>query len=61
VEALRDGGPELVAIDGKTSRRSQAGGKGGEPLHLVSAWTCHQRLVLCQEAAADKSNEIDSL
>ena len=58
VEGLRDGKPEIIAIDGKTSRRSHARSKGREPLHLVSAWASRQRLVLGQEAVADKSNEI---
>ena len=58
VEGLRDGAPETIAIDGKTSRRSHARSKGREPLHLVSAWASRQRLVLGQEAVADKSNEI---
>lgn len=61
VEALRDGDPEIVAIDGKTSRRSHARSKGREPLHMVSAWACRQRLVLGQEAVAGKSNEIDAI
>jgi predicted transposase YbfD/YdcC len=54
-------GPEVVAIDGKTSRRSHARGKGREPLHLLSAWASSQRLVLGQEAVADKSNEITAI
>ncbi len=58
VETLRDTDPELIAIDGKTSRRTHARSKGREPLHLVSAWASRQRLVLGQEAVADKSNEI---
>jgi predicted transposase YbfD/YdcC len=58
VETLRDSDPEIVAIDGKTSRRTHARSKGREPLHLVSAWASRQRLVLGQEAVADKSNEI---
>jgi predicted transposase YbfD/YdcC len=58
VENLRDGDPEIIAIDGKTSRRTHARSRGREPLHLVSAWACRQRLVLGQEAVADKSNEI---
>jgi DDE_Tnp_1-associated len=37
VEGLREAEPDLVAIDGKTSRRTHARGKGREPLHLVSA------------------------
>jgi predicted transposase YbfD/YdcC len=58
VETLRDTGPEIIAIDGKTSRRTHGRSKGREPLHMVSAWACRQRLVLGQEAVSDKSNEI---
>lgn len=58
VEALRDDLPEIIAIDGKTSRRTHARAKGREPLHLVSAWATRQRLVLGQEAVDEKSNEI---
>ena len=58
VEALRDRAPEIIAIDGKTSRRTHARGKGRAPLHLVSAWAARQRLVLGQQAVDDKSNEI---
>ncbi len=58
VESLRDPGPEIIAIDGKTSRRTHARAKGREPLHLVSAWASRQRLVLGQEAVEVKSNEI---
>ncbi|MFL6727912.1 MAG: ISAs1 family transposase [Sphingomicrobium sp.] len=61
VETLRDGAPDIIAVDGKTSRRSHARGKGREPLHLVSAWATRQRLVLGQEATADKSNEITAI
>jgi len=58
VEGLRETEPDIIAIDGKTARRSHARAKGREPLHLVSAWACRQRLVLGQEAVGDKSNEI---
>jgi predicted transposase YbfD/YdcC len=58
VEGLRDQEPEIIAIDGKTSRRTHARSRGRPPLHLVSAWASRQRLVLGQEAVADKSNEI---
>jgi predicted transposase YbfD/YdcC len=61
VEALREVEPDLIAIDGKTSRRSHARSKGREPLHLVSAWASRQRLVLGQEAVAGKSNEIAAI
>ena len=56
VEALRETEPDLVAIDGKTSRRARRG--EGPALHLVSAWASRQRLVLGQEAVAAKGNEI---
>lgn len=58
VEGLRDGQPDIVALDGKTARRTHARRRGREPLHLVSAWASRQRLVLGQEAVRDKSNEI---
>jgi predicted transposase YbfD/YdcC len=58
VASLRDDEPDIIAIDGKTSRRTHARAKGREPLHLVSAWASRQRLVLGQEAVEVKSNEI---
>lgn len=61
VGSLRECGPEFVAIDGKTSRRSHNKAKGQNPLHLVSAWASRQRLVLGQEACAEKSNEITAI
>lgn len=53
--------PELIALDGKTSRRSGDRRKGRAPLHLVSAWASRRRLVLGQEAVADASNEIEAI
>ena len=52
------GVPEgVVAIDGKTLRRS--GGKAGKgAMHMVSAFAAGQRLVLGQVKVAEKSNEI---
>jgi predicted transposase YbfD/YdcC len=61
VEGLREAGPNLIAIDGKTSRGIHARNKGREPLHLVSAWASRQRLVLGQEAVRRKSNEITAI
>ena len=45
----------LIAIDGKTSRRSHDRGADKAPLHLVSAFATTSRLVLGQHAVADKS------
>ena len=53
--------PDLVAIDGKTSRRSHDRARGRAALHLVSAFATSARLVLGQEAVADKSNEITAI
>jgi len=61
VEGLREAEPDIIAIDGKTSRRSHARGKGRAPLHLVSAWASRQRLVLGQQACEAKSNEITAI
>jgi predicted transposase YbfD/YdcC len=61
VASLRDADPDIVAIDGKTSRRAHNRGKGQSPLHLVSAWASRQRLVLGQQACAEKSNEITAI
>jgi predicted transposase YbfD/YdcC len=61
VEDLRDGAPEVIAIDGKTSRRSHDHGKGRKPLHMVSAWATGQRIVLGQQATEEKSNEITAI
>ena len=48
----------VIAIDGKTLRRSFDRASAASPLHLVSAWAVDQRLVLGQVAVDDKSNEI---
>lgn len=61
VESLRGDAPDIVAIDGKTSRRAHNKSKGQNPLHLVSAWAARQRLVLGQQACEEKSNEITAI
>jgi predicted transposase YbfD/YdcC len=55
VTALTGAPAEVIAIDGKTSRRS----KGAQTaIHMVSAFAARQRLVLGQVKVAEKSNEI---
>jgi hypothetical protein len=51
----------VVAIDGKTLRR--AFDKNGEQgyIHMVSAWSSEQRIVLGQTKVSDKSNEITAI
>ncbi len=52
---------EVVAIDGKTLRRSfdRATGKGA--IHMVSAWASANRVVLGQQKVDEKSNEITAI
>ena len=52
--------PDLLALDGKTSRRSHDRKTGQAPLHLVSAFATNARLVLGQEACADKGGELEA-
>ena len=49
---------EVIAIDGKTSRRSYQKKSSKEPIHIVSAFAARQRLVLGQVKVNEKSNEI---
>ena len=58
---MRDAAPDIIAVDGATSRRTHDRGKAGKPLHLVSAWASRQRLVLGQQATEEKSNEITAI
>ena len=57
VAALTGVSADVVAIDGKTLRRSYQK-KGAAPIHMVSAFAARQRLVLGQVKVAEKSNEI---
>jgi predicted transposase YbfD/YdcC len=54
-------GPDIVAIDGKTLRRSYQEGGAKAPIHMISAFSSHQRMVLGQRKVADKSNEITAI
>jgi predicted transposase YbfD/YdcC len=52
---------EVVAIDGKSVRRSFDRGRAQGPLHLVSAWASEQGLALGQREVDGKSNEITAI
>src|SRR5919199_4205945 len=52
---------EVVALDGKTVRRSGSRRHHHGPLHLVSAWASERGLVLGQRAVDGKSNEITAV
>ena len=51
----------IIAIDGKTLRRSYQEGGAKAPIHMVSAWSSGQNMVLGQVKVADKSNEITAI
>ena len=52
---------QVIAVDGKTLRRSHDRYHGKEPLHLVSAWASASRVILAQLPTDAKSNEITAL
>lgn len=52
---------ELIAIDGKSVCNSACKQQGLGALHLVSAWSTRNQLVLGQQKVADKSNEITAI
>ena len=52
---------DVVAIDGKTLRRSHNRRDGVPAIHMVSAWSSENGLVLGQEKTAEKSNEITAI
>ena len=56
VVKLSDG--EIIALDGKTHRRSHDRKRGVKALHMVSAWACRNGVVLGQVKTQEKSNEI---
>ena len=58
VAALTGAPAEVIAIDGKTLRRSYQKKGAKEPIHMVSAFAARQRLVLGKVKVAEKSNEI---
>ena len=51
----------MVAIGGRTARRSFDRQNRRAPLHLISAWACEQRLVLGQRRVDDGSSGIVAL
>lgn len=58
VAALTGAPAGVIAIDGKTVRRSHQRKAGKAAIHMVSAFATRQRLVLGQVKVAEKSNEI---
>ena len=54
-------GGKVIAIDGKTARRSFNRKSGLKALHLVTAWASESGLTLGQIACEEKSNEITAI
>jgi hypothetical protein len=61
VQSISEKVEGVIAIDGKTSRRSHDKANGKKALHMVSAWSAENRLVLAQVAVNQKSNEITAI
>ncbi|MFD2632810.1 ISAs1 family transposase [Idiomarina piscisalsi] len=52
---------EVVAVDGKTLRRSYKRGDRQSTLHMISAFATKNSVVLGQRRTAEKSNEITAV
>lgn len=52
---------QVLAVDGKSVRRSHDRANGQEAIHIVSAWATANHLVLGQQKVNDKSNEITAI
>lgn len=61
VKALWPDRHDLIAIDGKTSRRTHDKCKGLKALHTLSAYASNARLVLGQLSVPEKTNEITAI
>jgi predicted transposase YbfD/YdcC len=61
VRALISIPDELVAVDGKTLRRSHDRSNGKSAIHMVNAWAVQHGLVLGQVKTDAKSNEITAI
>src|SRR6202790_3805072 len=58
VASLTGAAADVIAIDGKTLRRSYQKRGAKAPIHMVSAFAARQRLVLGQVKVGEKTNEI---
>lgn len=52
---------QVIAIDGKTARRSHDKTIGKDAIHMVSAWASANGITLGQRKVDDKSNEITAI
>lgn len=61
IMALWPGRHDLIAIDGKTSRRTHNKRTGTKALHTLSAYATNARLTLAQISVPEKTNEITAI
>jgi predicted transposase YbfD/YdcC len=61
IQALWPGRHDLIAIDGKTSRRTHDKSKSLKALHTLSAYATNARLTLAQLSVPEKTNEITAI
>ena len=61
IKALWPGRHDMIAIDGKTSRRTHNKRTGLKALHTLSAYATNARLVLAQLSVPEKTNEITAI
>ena len=61
IAALWPGRHDLIAIDGKTARRTYDRRKGLKALHTLSAYATNARLTLAQLSVPEKTNEITAI
>ena len=61
VERFTEAARGVIAIDGKTLRRSFDHAAGQGPIQMISAWSESRRLVLGQHQVSDTSNEITAI
>lgn len=60
-EICQGTGLRTIAIDGKTMRGSADKANGRNPIHIVSAWTSANNMILGQVKTEEKSNEIKAI
>jgi hypothetical protein len=61
IAAQWPGRHDLIAIDGKTARRTHDRRKGLKALHTLSAYASNARLTLAQLSVPEKTNEITAI
>ena len=60
-DVVKLSGGEIIAVDGKTHRRTHDRKRGVKAFHMVSAWACGNGVVLGQVKTEEKSNEITAV